>query len=274
MVAPTPISIVTVTKDRRAALLRCVASVARQSYPGIVEHVIVVDEKRLEPDLEREVRRLGRLVRIVEISTSAHEEEFQPFYSVSRIGYLRNCGVAQCRGNYVGYLDDDNTFEPDHISSLAAMLDADGTLGVAYSWRYLWNSDGSPFLEPKYPWTPHARLALDCNSLSHHIYSVLVNVGIRVQGSNIQKDAVIASDGSPVYTVDTSEMLVRKRIHDVHKWVTRFMWREMTGDFSDDHAFVRNCSKAGVRFACSRKATLNYYLSGVSNLAQPAERGR
>ncbi len=274
MVEPTPISIVTVTKDRRESLLRCAASVAQQDYPGIVEHVIVVDDKRLESDLEREVVRFDGSVRVIEISTSTHEEEFQPFYSASRIGYLRNCGVAQCRGNYIGYLDDDNTFEPDHLSSLAALLDGDEALGIAYSWRYLWYADGSPFLEPKYPWTPRARLALDCESLSHHIYSALVDVGIRVQGSNIQKDAVIASDGSPVYTVDTSEMLVRRRIHDAHKWVTRFTWREMTGDFSDDHAFVRNCAKAGVRFACSRRATLNYYLSGVSNPASLADKAR
>ncbi|MDQ1248743.1 MAG: hypothetical protein QG597_3116 [Actinomycetota bacterium] len=265
MVEATPISVVTVTRNRTAALLRCVASVAQQDYTGTVEHVIVVDDNSLEAELELEARRLGSAIRIVEVCTSKHEDDFQPFYSVSRIGYLRNCGIARCSGDYIGYLDDDNTYDPHHLATLATILDRDATVDIAYSWRYLWNADGSPFLEPMYPWTPGARLALDHAALSRYIYSTLVDVGIRTQGTNIQRDAVIARDGSAVYTVDTSEMLVRKSVHDFHKWVTRFTWREMTGDFSDDYAFVQNCALAGVRFACSNTATLNYYLSGVSN---------
>jgi hypothetical protein len=261
----TPISVVTATRRRTQALLRCVTSVAQQEYPGTIEHVIVVDDNPLDADLEHEVHRLGSTTKVVNVCTSKHEREFQPFYSVSRIGFLRNCGITHCRGAYIGYLDDDNTYDSHHLATLTALLDRDSTIGIAYSWRYLWNSDGSPFLEPTYPWTPRARLALDQEALSHHVYSTLVDLGIRLRGSNVQRDTLLASDGSAVYTVDTSEMLVRRSVHDTHKWVTQFTWREMTGDFSDDHAFVRNCALAGVDFACSRRPTLNYYLSGVSN---------
>jgi glycosyltransferase involved in cell wall biosynthesis len=258
------ITVITATRDR-STLERCVRSVAEQDYPGVIEHLLLLDDIDLSEQQAARLRSEGRGIRICRLDTSHYGEEYEWFYSVSRIGWMRNRGIEACQSDYIAYLDDDNTLEPHHLSSLAHLLEKDPDIGIAYSWRRLWYADGSPYCEAAYPWTPYARLALDVSALSHAIYSHLVKVGIRIPDDNLQRDAVLASDGTPVFTVDTSEMMVRRSVHETQRWVTHFAWREMVGDYSDDYAFVKNCFEAGVRFACSRLATLNYFLSGVSN---------
>jgi len=56
----------------------------------------------------------------------------------------RNCGKAAClnlglheaRGEYVAYLDDDDAWYPDHLATLARVLDEQPAVGVAYSDLY------------------------------------------------------------------------------------------------------------------------------------------
>ncbi len=263
------VSVVTVTKDREESLVRCAESVAAQDYFGPIEHVIVVDDRYLADATLAKLRVRGRGVRVTSVRTSENIEEFQSFFTVSRIGYLRNRAITLCRGEYVAYLDDDNTYLPEHISTLVDLLERDETASIAYSWRYLLQANGDPYEEPRYPWTPWSRLATDNDRFALHIHQELLRTGIRVAGDHIQRDAVIAADGEPVHTVDTSELLVRRQVHSNHRWVTRFTWREMTGDYSDDYAFVKQCHEAGLRFVCSRRPTVNYYLDGVSNRPRP-----
>jgi len=65
----------------------------------------------------------------------------------SRVRYYhreRNCGKAAClnfglgeaRGEYIAYLDDDDAWYPDHLETLAAVLEAHPDVGVAYSDLY------------------------------------------------------------------------------------------------------------------------------------------
>lgn len=261
------ISVITVTriKGRESSLLRCVSSVALQDYSGEVEYILVIDEEKLDSHFGGKLYAHNPRLRVVEVNTSRYTADFQPFYSVSRIGFLRNIGIEHCNGTYIGYLDDDNAFCANHLSSLAALLESNSETDIAYSWRYLFWADGSPFVQDRYPWTPNARLAHSKERLSEHIYNELVAAGIRIAGRNLQRDTVLTIGGEPVYTVDTSEMLVRANVHESHKWVTRFTWREMVSDYSDDYAFVKNCHESGVLFACSGQATLEYYFGGVSN---------
>jgi glycosyltransferase involved in cell wall biosynthesis len=259
------VSVITVTRDREETLLRCAGSVVAQDYLGQIEHLIVVDDRQLGQRTADRLRAINNEVRIEEIRTSDSQADFQTFFSVSRIGYLRNRGIDLCHGTYVAYLDDDNTFLPNHISSLVRLLEESKDAAIAYSWRYLLGADGEPYREPRYPWAPWSRLATDNERFACHIHEELLRTGIRRPDDHVQRDAVIASDGSPVFTVDTSELLVRRELHSSQRWVTRFTWREMAGDYSDDYAFVKRCHEAGVRFVCSEQATVNYYLNGVSN---------
>jgi hypothetical protein len=59
--------------------------------------------------------------------------------------------------------------------------------------------------------------------------------------------------------------MVKRSVHNSFQFVVDFTWREMTGDYSDDYAFVKKSYEAGLIFECSKKATLTYVLGGISN---------
>lgn len=73
-------------------------------------------------------------------STDKTEDRIQPF--LPRIRYIRqenrgvmaarNTGLQLARGSYIALLDGDDLWEPDFLSVLAGMLDADSTVAAAY----------------------------------------------------------------------------------------------------------------------------------------------
>jgi hypothetical protein len=57
--------------------------------------------------------------------------------------------VAQCRGEYIGILDDDDAYAPDFVAALVQALDADPRCGVAFC-RSTWD-DGGELVVPADP---------------------------------------------------------------------------------------------------------------------------
>lgn len=245
--------------------MRCVMSVATQKYGGHITHVIVLDDTVLDASLMKMIRTVNKHVQFMRVDTSRHVSKFQPFYSVSRIGFLRNTAISKCETDLVAFLDDDNQYRPDHLESLVNLISANRNTSFTYSWRYLWHPDGRPFFEHDYPWTPHVRLAFDQAQLRAHLFAYLVAQGVRCQEDNIQRDVVVAPDGHLICTVDTSEILVKRQILAKQGFVTQFSFRELVGDFSDDYAIVKLWHEMGCISACSRRATVDYFLSGTSN---------
>lgn len=89
------VSVITATlSDRRNLLETARASVAAQTYP-FVEHVVNLDDP---PSGDWGVGARLRALRAVSLSSE-----------------------------YIAYLDDDNAFLPDHLSSMVAMLERTGT---------------------------------------------------------------------------------------------------------------------------------------------------
>lgn len=118
------VSVVTPTWKRRDLLLnRCVPSVEAQDYQGAVEHVIVSDG----PDSE--LPPLDRLVMMRE-----HRE-------LTNRGVLaRRHGTEIADGDVIAYLDDDNSYRPQHLGTLVRAL-VDSGADFAYS-RALCHGDG------------------------------------------------------------------------------------------------------------------------------------
>jgi len=114
------VSVVTPTWQRHDLLLkRCVPSVQAQTY-GDVEHIIVSDGP--DPEL---AALLPAAVRFVQLP------EHDPAIRWGLRARLHGIGLA--RGDYIAYLDDDNSFRPEHVARLAAALDANPGAGFAYS---------------------------------------------------------------------------------------------------------------------------------------------
>ncbi|MDM0112236.1 glycosyltransferase [Variovorax sp. J22R133] len=124
-VAPPRLSIITTVYDRTQCLERCIASVKRLRFRNY-EHIIVADHPPEDV--------MARVADIVEAADDA------------RIGLINlrerhndwgiapaAVGLRRARGEYLCFLSDDNGYTPDHADNLIRVLDAEPTLGFAYS---------------------------------------------------------------------------------------------------------------------------------------------
>jgi len=111
------VSVITATWQRHDLLLnRCIPSIAAQDYPGIIEHIVVSDGP--DPQLA------ARLPSIIEL----------PAHTPSRFGHhARVKGIGVASGEFLAYLDDDDSWRPAHIRLLMEALQADPQAGFAYS---------------------------------------------------------------------------------------------------------------------------------------------
>ena len=73
--------------------------------------------------------------------------------------------VAQCRGEYIGILDDDDVYAPGFVAALVQALDSDPRCGVAFC-RSIWDDDGA-LVEPVDP-RPAGRQADYAASMLRH----------------------------------------------------------------------------------------------------------
>lgn len=124
-------------------LREAVDSVRGQYYPEW--ELCVVDDASGRPELERVLRAYAADPRI----------KFQPLGENSGISAATNAGLAMCEGEFVGFLDHDDTLAPDALLRVAQALAADPELDVVYSDSdklTLKNIRADPFLKPD--WSP------------------------------------------------------------------------------------------------------------------------
>ena len=99
------VSIITSTVGR-PELARCVESVRRQTYPNI-QHLVVVDG----PEHHAKANAI--------LAPYPNLDVFYLPYATKQWGAKINAAFPQlAKGDYLMFLDDDNTIEPDHVESL------------------------------------------------------------------------------------------------------------------------------------------------------------
>ena len=125
-VADPLVTAVTPTWARHDLLLgRCLPSVQAQDYPAL-EHIVVSDGP--DPELAAELADPWRhaalkTVRFEELPE--HDPEAQWGH------YARLHGIDLAKGEYIAYLDDDNSWRSGHVRALVAALEETGA-GFAY----------------------------------------------------------------------------------------------------------------------------------------------
>jgi hypothetical protein len=231
-------------------------SVAAQRHVR-VEHVVLGDRcpdlDALRSDLAKQFP--NALIRNVTLES---DPDLPMDYRPARLAYLRNQGARLGTSEFIAHLDDDNTYEPDHLATLVAVLRKNPDAGAAYSWRRVWNPDGTPYLlTNEDPWHPKPeRRALSFEQLRAH--------GVFEQGSNVVRD-IFVSAGRLVARVDTSEFLVRRTTFEEVPFPENFSAAKRQLNITEDVAFAQLLYRRRVTVAPSQHATLNYYMGGYSN---------
>ncbi len=109
----SPVSVVIATRNRPELLSLAIASVAAQTYPGLIETIIVYDQ--CEPVL-----------------SMAREDPLRPVRvtrTTDRVGLAaaRNVGAGLAVGELLAFLDDDDEWEPSKIERQVAELARSGS---------------------------------------------------------------------------------------------------------------------------------------------------
>jgi glycosyltransferase involved in cell wall biosynthesis len=254
------VTVVTPTKNRPAELARAMASVAGQRAVR-VEHLVYGDDcpALADPSIVRDLTERFPQAVITNITGAEHAALPQD-YLPARIASLRNMGIAAASGSWIAQLDDDNEFEPDHLSSLLDCLSANPGIEIAHSWRRLCAPDGSPYgIAGENPWHPDP--ALRASS-----YTRLVELGVFQPDSPVICDALRAG-GKEFNGVDTSELLVSRAMHERFPFPTAYSrwWRKL--EWTEDYAWCVLVDRAKTPMVCSGRPTLRYYMGGYSNAA-------
>lgn len=268
------IGVVTLTR-RRPELLRrrAMASVFAQDFDGEIEHVVVIDDDPdSRPVIEAAPIRPGLKVIPYLLRRPPAEAGERP--GDRRIGYPRlsrllNAGVRLCSTDWVALLDDDNEFEPNHLSSLLACARANDARAV-HSGRLLYTADEEPYLDELW----HTVADLD---EATRIYRLMCDRGVRVRGTNILLDRAdpapsvtirpssVIRDEDPVLLVDQNVWLVRRELMLECPVPADFSEEDHRNNAAPDDKFLEALLKHGVPIISSGLPTVRYYLGGMSN---------
>src|SRR5579875_1098404 len=124
------VTVVIPTRNRQRLLLEAVESVRAQTLTQW--EVLIVDDASTDGSAQEVERLLRDDPRTRLIALSEHSER----------STARNIGLADARGTYVLFLDDDDRLLPTALATLAATLDSDPRASVAIGARRAFDTKG------------------------------------------------------------------------------------------------------------------------------------
>lgn len=246
------ITVITITRRRPLLLRRAIRSVVAQRCDASIEHLVLVD------DCLETAESLSSAPQPPNLSWRLMSRSASDSSGPGRSAVIRNWGVEIARGEWISFLDDDNEFEAEHLQSLLATASHSG-LEAVHSWMRVFTKDGAPFIEQLDPWTSDV-------DRSHRRYQWMISKGVRSSGSNVFRDRVDPPEVSdPVQSVDTGEWLLHRSLLLTIPVPTEFSQSDWENMITEDDKLLHALLRAEIAIACTRKATLRYYLGGYSN---------
>lgn len=230
---------------------RAIASIQRQDYPNL-EIVVAGDactgaaERRLHA-LPRE--RSGAVtVRVINAPSPPGDTAT---YRPARAAHARTVGTAVGRGGLLAFLDDDNEYEPEHLSDLADTLEHRPELLGAYCWRQLLDTSGAPYRRYASPWEIDPVQA-------RRDYNTLVAAGVWVEGTNLLRDRLDHN------TVDSSCWMLRPELLMRVPFRLSYTPAEREVRLGEDVAFCMDLRRRRVPVGCVPMHSVRYHLGGFS----------
>lgn len=242
------ITVLTLTRGRPQLIGRCIASVRQQNYPGFVRHLILID------DCEETLDFLGKHYQPSEallwlFRPRAEQQSSGP----PHLAKLRNLLVRAADTPWIGFLDDDNVYEPCHLDKLMQCAQQYASPAV-HSWVKLFNFDGTPYLQQRWPWCRRSEEGAQR-------YQEMAKRGVIAPHSNVLKDSI---HNLPHRCVDTSTWLIERKLLLDHPIPCEFSYQEWIDNKAEDDKLQMQLMSLGVPIACNKLASVLYYLGGYS----------
>jgi len=243
------ITVLTLTKSRPSLVQRCIKSVRNQDYVGEVRHLILIDDcPETYSTLQQYDQPSDRVIWFLRPRSS--EEQSGP----EHLARLRNLLVRMAETEWITFLDDDNEYEPYHLRLLMECAHQTGSPAV-HSWLKLLHFDGTPYLQPRWPWCRE-------DKAGERRYQEMVQRGVVSLGSNVVHDSI---HNLPYRCIDTSEWLLKREILVNHPISSTFSYEEYVNNKAEDDKLLMMLLKTKVPIFCNEVASLRYYLGGYSN---------
>ncbi len=115
------VSIIILNYDGERYLDRCLSSILRTEYPRF--EVILVDNASTDESLENAEHKFGKDERLTIIRSRTNRG----------FGPANNVGFRHTIGDYVVFLNNDTTVDPDWLTDLVNVMETDSTIGLAQS---------------------------------------------------------------------------------------------------------------------------------------------
>ncbi|HCU50168.1 MAG TPA: hypothetical protein DGG94_10275, partial [Micromonosporaceae bacterium] len=195
-----------------------------------------------------------------------------------RLSRLFNTGARASSATWIAFLDDDNEFEPHHLSSLMACAEANGARAV-HSGRTMLCSDGSPYRREIWhtvsdPVEGARIFQLMCDrGVWIRGTNTLLDRADPVRGSSLRPSSVIQAD-DPVLLVDQSVWLIRRDLLLELPIPETFSDEDYAMNAAPDDKLLQVLLDANVPIFSTGQPTLRYYLGGVSNNHEPLNASR
>lgn len=244
---------VVIVSRGRAEISEAIASVCGQDYAKPIRLLILADHW---PELLCPVpSRDGIETMVCNCKRETGGPEPDPY---RRVAYLRNLATTLTTTRRLCFLDDDNVWEPTHLSTLMAVID-DSRCVAAHSWRRLMDRHGDPVLPRRYPWLPPGPQA-------DRLFDVYVQHGVMDPRDCVIRDCATLPVADHDYgMVDMGEWLFDRGLFSIVHFDDQGSSDKFQLHSGEDDKLLREMRRLGIPVACSQEATLRYRLGGFSN---------
>lgn len=250
------VSVIILTKNRHEKLICAINSVLKQDFKNEIEIVLIGDSCDYLENIE--YLKLPRNISIKKHNIIL-DKGIDKNLIVHRVATLRNIAVNLSTENFVCFLDDDNLWEANHISSLMDTILVH-QCKASYSWRQLFLNNGKPWIPTIWPW-------IGSDVPQEKLLGIYKELGMLDLKTNILKDKFEAIyDNRDFATIDMGAWLFKKDLFDVIKFKTDYTKEEVNCLVTEDDQLLLDFKKLNFLVHSSQKATLKYYLGGFSNL--------
>jgi len=254
------VCVIVVTSGMRNSLADALRTVAAQSYTGPCSVLVLCDDQN------------GSAARVPTLITESCVEERWPIRMVnvsfgrmgaptdtySRVALLRNVALTMTTASRVSFLDDDNLWDSDHLSSLVELMDESGVPAV-HSWRRLLSPDGRPYVPTSFPWLVNPDAAIKR-------LRQLQDVGVFENGSDVVRDRMsVMVDGEDLGMVDMNECLLDRNLINLIGFEIERTQADVINRIGEDDKLLQRLRDLLVPIRCTERATLLYRLGGYSN---------